>query len=304
MVAFYMASKIGDMQVSKSDIHDAQKCNTLSAKLSRIWDRITDWFLGTNYVQAKDNLAVLYNAEASPREKAESFFNLKALASHAYQDRFVVTNEPYGYSLQIKYGGGLEPYACSVQICDPVPLAKTLNNHTFLSITDASERVKYEKALQKDFGRSSYYLRSEQIRFVEREPPLTTFRTAIHNVPGNDKQVNAAIAMASQKLFAFLIYSTSKVLDPRQLMHLGGRGETSYKFFSDKKGGVIMHARSEAQWQSDIKSAENMKQLEAIAGPQSPMLLAPVYDARILIDSDGKATVLSAVIGLDPARKQ
>jgi len=303
VIAFYMASKVGDLQVSQTDIRYAQKPDTLGAKLNRVWDHITDWFLGTNYVQAKDNLAVLYNAEASPREKAESFFKLKALVAPAYQDRFVVTIEPFGYSLEIKYGGGLEPYSFSVQICDPVRLTKTLNDYTRWSITDATERAKYEKALQKDFGRSSYRLRSEPIRFTDKEPPLTTFGEAIGNIPGNEKQKQAAIAIASQKLFALLIYSSCEVLDPSQLMHFGGKGETSFNFFSDKKGGVIMHARSTTQWQSDIKGSELRRQLEAIAGPQSPMLLAPVYDTQILIDSDGKATVLSAVIGIDPVRK-
>jgi len=304
MVALYIGSKFGDLAIFQSDIQHAQNPNTLGAKLSRIWDHITDWFLRTNYVEAKQHLTVLYDAGATPRDKAESFFKLKSLAAPAYQDRFVAADEPYGYSLQIKYGGGLKPYTLSVQICDPSVLAKTLNEHTSKALTSAATRAKYEKALTDDLPRSRYSLRSQKLHFTDAEPPLGTFREAIFNVPGNEKQVNAAAAIASQKLFAFLIGSSAEVVDPRQFMHFGaGGGQTSFNFFSDKKGGVIMHARSEARWQSEVKSADAMKQLEATAGPRSPMLLAPVYDARILIDSEGRATVQSAVVGIDPARK-
>lgn len=299
----FVASRHGEFGITQADIRRAQKPDTLAARLDRIWDKITDWFLGTNYTEAKRHLRVLYDADASPEAKAESFFRLKSLAAPAYQDRFSVAVEPFGYALRIDYGGRLDPYEFSIRLCDPDALAAALNEHTSKAITDPAARETYEKALLADIPPSRYSLRTDRIRFTDDEPRLVTFREAIANVPGNLNQMTAATAIASQKFFAYLIESSSAVVDPRKFMHIGGEGQTTYNFYSDRKGGVVMHARSAAQWQSDIKSPEAMKQIEALAGQRPAMLLDPVYDARIVIDSDGRVSVLSAVVGMDPDRK-
>lgn len=56
---------INDKDIAKASLRHEGKANTFDV----IWDKIKDWFFGTNIVEAKNHLATLYTPNASVRER-------------------------------------------------------------------------------------------------------------------------------------------------------------------------------------------------------------------------------------------
>lgn len=70
------------------EIKSASDKEKIGSVASRIWDKIADWFCGTDRTEAKKCLFDLYSEKTSILEKVQSFNRLRDLAGSGYQDRF------------------------------------------------------------------------------------------------------------------------------------------------------------------------------------------------------------------------
>src|SRR5690606_31920 len=85
-----------------------------------IWDKIKDWFFGTNIVEAKNHLTTLYNPNASVRDRLISYNALRDMVGDGYRNRFVEKTDATGHTLSIVYGDDLPPYSCRIEFEDVV----------------------------------------------------------------------------------------------------------------------------------------------------------------------------------------
>src|SRR5690554_590329 len=109
----------GNLYIKDSDVRSAvfrDKDKSKTSSLNDIWDKIKDWFFGTNLVEAKELLAQLYAPEASDVDRVKSYMALRELVGEGFRDRFSVKPEPFGYSLMIDYGGYLLPYCHTLTV--------------------------------------------------------------------------------------------------------------------------------------------------------------------------------------------
>src|SRR5690554_2946940 len=121
--------RFGELTITRSDVKalQATRCGCGTTGLDRVWDKIKDWFFNTKLVEAKLHLQVLYDPDALFTQRAESYFALKSLVGPAYLDRFSETTEDFGYSMNIQFGDGLEPFSESVTLCSRSYLEKKLD---------------------------------------------------------------------------------------------------------------------------------------------------------------------------------
>src|SRR5690606_29252163 len=155
----------GNLYIKDSDVRSAIFRNEEKSKpssLTDIWDRIKDWFFGTNLVEAKEHLAQLYAPEASDAERVRSYMALKELVGEWFRDRFAVKPGPFGYSLIIDYGDYLLPYCYSLTICSERYLQALSNKlvgdvlgATHVKTAEAKGLSRREAQLAKDLARAA-----------------------------------------------------------------------------------------------------------------------------------------------------
>lgn len=107
---------INDKDIAKASLRHEGKANTFDV----IWDKIKDWFFGTNIVEAKNHLATLYTPNASVRDRLISYNALRDMVGEGYRDRFVETTDATGHTISIVYGDDLPPYSYRVEFEDVV----------------------------------------------------------------------------------------------------------------------------------------------------------------------------------------
>lgn len=116
---------LGQINISRADIdsvkHAADRDN-IGSRFDRLWDKVADWFCGTNREEAKKCLHDLFSPDLPVSEKVKSFETLKELAGGGYHDRFLsepgttdlkgpVPKEVQIYSIQLDAGeedGGIQ----------------------------------------------------------------------------------------------------------------------------------------------------------------------------------------------------
>ncbi len=303
------------MYIKDSDVRSAIFRNEEKSKpssLTDIWDRIKDWFFGTNLVEAKEHLAQLYAPEASDAERVRSYMALKELVGEGFRDRFAVKPEPFGYSLIIDYGDYLLPYCHSLTICSERYL-QALSNKLVGDVLgakdakteDAKGLLPHEAQLAKDLPRSAYSIDGKPIKGLmvsEDEISkdylanlLKVFRSALEaQSPLPEPQRIAVEVLASQGVFADITQSALtnnggiyQVEEAGNVMQ-GNGGELKYDL-SRSGNSIVLRATRRSDWLS----------YEG-APPLSPMLLSPASSISMAIAPDGHVTVLSANFGSEP----
>ena len=141
----------GELTINRLDM-DAiiSPQDTVGAKLERIWDHIKDWFCNTNLVEAKQQLSILQDPQASITEKAGSFFKLRDLVGQSYRDRFEVTPEAFGVTMNLNYGEGFTPYNQSIVLCSHEYLLDELEKDIIKAAADPKFLATYHKELVGD----------------------------------------------------------------------------------------------------------------------------------------------------------
>jgi hypothetical protein len=85
--------------ISTSEIQDIQSAKSVD-DVSSTWDKIADWFCGTNKEEAKKLLFDVYN-QSGTDERISSFSHLRDLASPAYKRNFDIEITHEGIKLSI-----------------------------------------------------------------------------------------------------------------------------------------------------------------------------------------------------------
>ncbi len=198
---------VGDIATVKN-ASEREKIGNLA---SRIWDKISDFFCGTDREQAKKYLFDLYSPATPDTQKIKAFFTLQSLAGGGYQDRFLHSmaqgKETYALLLDgDDKGEGLLLTRQAIGV-DQQRIARVL----------ASDRQgeDLEKQLKKDITRGDYLIGGQplmhdqglegkpgvQMRLDQLEQELT----ALQCTPEEKKALRA---LANQATFAIVMQST------------------------------------------------------------------------------------------------
>lgn len=100
------AGNFGVPSISASDIKTIQGATDrdgIGSGLSRIWDKVCDWFCSTNRAEAKQCLFDLYADPASTtaKDKLDSFLRLRDLVGEDYKDRFQLEEDDDGFTFKL-----------------------------------------------------------------------------------------------------------------------------------------------------------------------------------------------------------
>lgn len=198
---------VGDI----ATIKNASEREKIGSLASRIWDKISDFFCGTDREQAKKYLFDLYSPATPDTQKIQCFFALQGLAGGGVQDRFQhsVENGKETYALLLDgddKGEGLLLTRTAVGV-DQQRIARVL----------ASDRQDedLQTQLKKDITRGDYLIggqplvqdngleskQSAQMRLAQFEQKLT----ALQCTPEESMTLRA---LANQATFAVVMQST------------------------------------------------------------------------------------------------
>lgn len=303
-----------NLYIKDSDIQKAvfrHEASTNSSSLTDIWERIKDWFFGTNLVEAKRHLMQLYTPTASDADRVASYRALKDLVGDGFRDRFVEKVEPFGYSRTIDYGDYLPPYHHTVMICSREYLQKS-SNQLVSKVLDASgsknetngELAAHEKQLANDLPRACYSVSGKPIADLDTpdnglQPEtvmmnrLNVFRSALEaEAPLPEQQRTAVEVLASQGVFADITCSTYAKNggglytddNPR-----GNSGQLNYDLSRSGSDIILRATRRADEW---LPNPDDR--------PLSPMLLTPTMSVSMAIAPNGHVRVLSANFGTEP----
>jgi len=271
--------------------------------LAKIWDRIKDWFLGTHSVEAKEYLAQLYAPEVSDEGRLSSFQELKKLAGPAFQDRFSIEPQHFGYALHIDYGSELQAYHHEITICSERYL-ETKWNQEALEARDPGKTEedrknilgKHETQLMKDLPRMTYLFEGEPLDFSladdagspDGELVLAMFRNALPRTI-TPEQKDAIEALAAQGIFADVGFSAQDANGGKlsiEAIAAGLIGPELQQTLNISRSGddIILQGIS-------IKEAVDLARTNF---KRSPLMLSRVVDFSLSIDPAGRVKVISA----------
>ncbi|WP_159917671.1 hypothetical protein [Pantoea sp. 18069] len=199
--------------ISASDIaavKNASDREKIGGTLSRVWDKISDMFLGTDRAQAKKCLFDLYLPNTSDAQKIKSFLTLQSLAGDGYKDRFqhTVENGMETYALLLDGDEKGEGVLLSRKIiaCDRQRITEIING--------GRETENLEVQMKKDVTRGDYHI---DHRPLADGSDLTELRTEVR-LHVLDKELDALectpeekksiLALANQATFALIMQST------------------------------------------------------------------------------------------------
>jgi hypothetical protein len=294
--------------------------------LAKIWDTIKDWFLGTNVAEAKQHLAQLYAPDASHSDRFASFQELKRLAGPAFQDRFSLLPQAFGYALEINLGRDLASYHHGIAICSGSYLESSWNKY----VTDAlnahhSEEdqhpllQKIEGQLMEDLPRGSYSVDGVSLQFkapegaavANRLEALQKFRSALQTGGTITEQQRIAVeVLAAQGTFADIHNSALSEYGgvySRDEVKAAVLGETREFSFAIKHMGEDLHLNClSVKGPNHDRIAQNNALVDELNAKiknendkheklqMSPLMRGRSTGASLVIAPDGRVRVLSA----------
>lgn len=290
--------RFGELTITRSDVKALQAtgCGCGPTSLDRVWDKIKDWFCNTKLVEAKRHLQVLYSPYATFLQKGESYFALKALVGPAYLDRFSEEAEAFGYSLNIQFGEGLEPFREPIVLCSRTYVEKTLDEDITMIASDTRLEDLSKQELARDLPRFAYTIAGEKIEDLDPdvvgEPgKIENFRKAIVEAfDVTEEQMQVLEWICYQKTFAILMESAFRrnggLFLPEEVIHIRGDGEISVDFTA-KGSDIELHLHFSSTWLD-------------LGVERAILMRDPAYDIRLTVGWEGNVAVLGAVVGFDP----
>lgn len=299
----------GSLNISVSDAASlaVRSANGMSGttSLTKIWDRIKDWFLGTHFVEAKEHLAQLYAAGVADEDRLASFQELKKLAGPAFQDRFSIVPQDFGYAIEIDYGSGLPAYHHEITVCSERYLELKWNQVAGEALDPGKSEEdrtrilrEHETQLMNDLSRLTYVIDSEPLDFsppVGAEPNdarlmLQTFRAVLLSGGTLTSQQHVAVeALAAQGIFADVGFSAQDINWGKlsiEAIAAGLIGPELQQTLNISRSGddIILQGIS-------IKEAVDLTRTNF---KRSPLMLSRVVDFSLSIDPAGRVKVISA----------
>src|SRR5690606_22457210 len=258
--------------------------------------KIKDWFCNTKLVEAKRHLQVLYSPYATFLQKGESYFALKALVGPAYLDRFSEEAEAFGYSLNIQFGEGLEPFREPIVLCSRTYVEKTLDEDITMIASDTRLEDLSKQELARDLPRFAYTIAGEKIEDLDPdvvgEPgKIENFRKAIVEAFSvTEEQMQVLEWICYQKTFAILMESALRrnggLFLPEEVIHIRGDGDISVDFTA-KGSDIELHLHFSSTWLD-------------LGVERAILMRDPAYDIRLTVGREGNFAVLGAVVGFNP----
>jgi hypothetical protein len=202
----------GDLATVKS----ASDRENIGGLGSRIWDKISDMFCGTDREQAKKYLFDLYSPSTPDSQKIKNFFSLQSLAGDGYKDRFQhsIENGKETYTLLLdgdEHGEGLV-LSRKIIDCDWDAVAAVFRSDR------GTENLPRQMA--KDVTRGAYHIDGyfladdptldDALRTEVRLHMLNVELDALECTPDEKK---AILALANQGTFA-VIMTLAQPTDP------------------------------------------------------------------------------------------
>ena len=267
-----------------NSIKTASDRDSIGSYIDRIYDKVKDWFCGTQHAEVKKHIFDLYSPNTTHAQKTEAFQNLKNMTGHGYKDRF--TESPT--EAVIKYGiifGDIkhENYELEINVC----------NLNYVKHEVEAEIKREESAtnsdLARDLARAKYSIAGEVMQNLSPKKQgnpgnLEQFEQNLRTqLECTSEQLKAIKAVSYQNLFGIITQSASLekggLLDYDQMAHLIGTGNVSYDFV--KVGEKIqLSAHFKSKW-----APENS------LGERAAFLQEPIISARLTIAQTGEITV-------------
>lgn len=119
---------------------------------TRLWDKVVDWFCGTDREAAKKLVFDLYDPRVTDEKKYDAFQNLRALAGANFTDNFSIIRS----DKDVTYKVG-DDYTLKLDLQEPHtdPVARQrIELDLALCILEQATAGKYDQQLKADFDRS------------------------------------------------------------------------------------------------------------------------------------------------------
>jgi len=258
---------------------------SIGTVFSRVWEKVADWFCGTDRTEAKKCVFDLLSPTTSDAVKIKSFETLKNLSGAGYQDRFLQTesSEKKTYSLNFETGHECDKFILELEVIKfdkDTALEKLHEDRTGEDLPNQ---------LKKDIARSDYLVAGKPLSKGTTEERLAQFHhelDALNCTPGEKKSI---IEVCNQSSIAMLITST-----PGVVANCSCGDSTNVSFQISREDGKI---HVQAQYSKDISAASSNEELFDMfvsSVKKFPHEKKSIQtNAKISIDAEGKFDIIS-----------
>ncbi len=166
-------------------IKNASSRDKIGSIVSRVLDKVSDWFCGTQRAEVKKHIFDMYSPTSTDQVKITGFLALQALAGEGYKDRFQSSREngQERYALQLESAMPEDCFCLSREIiyCD--------KGRVLTELRANRDDEHLQPQLEKDIGRGSYLVNgsalegSKEARLAQLEHALD----AMHCTPQEKK---------------------------------------------------------------------------------------------------------------------
>lgn len=257
---------------------------------SRIWDKISDMFFGTDREEAKKCLFDLYLPHTPDAQKINSFLTLQSLAGDGYKDRFLHTVE-----------NGVETYALLLdgdEKGDCVLLTRKVFDCDWeainAAITSKDEVKELAQQARKDITRGSYYMGGQPLADDDTlsGPSRTAARLAaldseMDALNCTDEEKETVLALANQALFGLIMASTERTGGLPPLCPTSEEQITEYRI--SREDGVMRLRALCMQDLDHVKDEELRNAKKEVARDIPHMYKSLEMRIDIAITADGQA---------------
>lgn len=235
-----------------------------------------------------------------------SFRELQRLAGGAFQDRFSIVPQAFGFALEINFGGGLPAYHQQITVCSQEYLATTWNRLVGDVLDPGRAREdrqrlfrQHEAQLMRDLPRTTYSIDGDRLDFAAPEGGkpndpqlmLQIFRgVLLSGGTVTERQHTAVEVLASQGVFADVAASAMKhnggKFDATEAANMMVGPEIELRLDITRSGDdIILHGKN-------VKGDISLPDGDVLK--TSPMMLSKVTEFTLAIAPDGRVNVLSA----------
>ncbi|MBS7777528.1 hypothetical protein [Acidovorax sp. CCYZU-2555] len=279
--------------ISASDIatvKNASDRDHIGGLGSRIWDKVSDMFFGTDREQAKKCLFDMYMPNTPDAQKIDSFLTLQSLAGDGYKDRFQHTIE-----------NGVETYALLLD-GDEKGEGILLTRKVFdcdlkaINATIASNGEVNKLAVQatKDITRGSYYIDGKPLPddvtlsdTARTEAKLSALDGAMDALNCTAAEKETVLTLANQALFGLIMANTERTGGLPPLCPTSEGQVTEYRI--SREDGVI-RLRALCTQDVDHVQDEDMRAEKKEAVSEAPHMHKSLeMRIDIAIQADGRA---------------
>ncbi len=251
--------------ISASDIatvKNATDRDSIGSLGSRIWDKISDFFCGTQREEAKKHLFDLFSPDIADKQKIKAFSALKDLAGDGYKDRF-----------QHSVEGNRETYALMLD-GDAVQVLRReiigTDKKTVSEVLNSDRTAELGKQLELDIVRGQYTVGGQALPdntalnlHARTQFRLDMFDKALDGLQCNAQEKKSIYALSTQGTVSLIMQNAEKKISaefptgvpPQCPVH----GDKVSAYSITREDGVM---RVKVQFESDMAALDDEEYLE------------------------------------------